>query len=114
LIISFVLSQKGKQMIVKNKQEAIDVVANAIWHYPNHNFLNVYDKAYELAEYALRQVVWEEPERETGRWIELTNTNHTYICSVCGRMLVNITDGKNMVSKNYPFCHCGAKMEVEE
>ena len=49
-------------------------------------------------------------ERKKGRWIELTNTNHTYVCSVCGRMLVNITDGKNMVTKNYPFCHCGADM----
>jgi DNA-binding transcriptional regulator YbjK len=50
-------------------------------------------------------------ERKTGEWIELTNANHTYVCSECGRMLVNITDGKNMVTINYPFCHCGAKME---
>ena len=49
-------------------------------------------------------------ERKKGEWIELTNTNHTYVCSACGRMLVNITDGKNMVMKNYPFCHCGADM----
>jgi len=52
-------------------------------------------------------------ERKTGKWIELTNTNHTYVCSVCGRMLVNITDGKNMVTENYPFCHCGADMRAE-
>ena len=51
-----------------------------------------------------------QPERKTGEWLELTNTNHTYVCSVCGRMLVNITDGKNTVTKNYPFCHCGADM----
>ena len=51
-----------------------------------------------------------EPERKKGEWLELTNTNHTYVCSVCGRMLVNITDGKNTVTKNYPFCHCGADM----
>ena len=54
-----------------------------------------------------------EPERKTGEWLELTNTNHTYVCSVCGRMLVNITDGKNTVTKNYPFCHCGADMRGE-
>ena len=53
-------------------------------------------------------------ERKKGEWIELTNTNHTYVCSVCGRMLVNITDGKNTVTKNYPFCHCGADMRGEE
>lgn len=49
-------------------------------------------------------------KRKKGEWIELTNTNHTYVCSVCGRMLVNISDGKNKVAKNYPFCHCGADM----
>ena len=51
-----------------------------------------------------------EPERKKVKWLELTNTNHTYVCSICGRMLVNITDGKNTVTKNYPFCHCGADM----
>ena len=49
-----------------------------------------------------------------GEWLELTNTNHSYVCSVCGRMLVNITDGKNMVTKKYPFCHCGADMRGEQ
>ena len=55
-----------------------------------------------------------QPERKIGEWLELTNTNHTYVCSVCGRMLVNITDGKNTVTKNYPFCHCGADMRGEQ
>lgn len=55
-----------------------------------------------------------EPERKKGKWIELANTNHTYICSVCGRILVNIIDDKKTVTKNYPFCHCGAKMEEVE
>ena len=53
-------------------------------------------------------------ERKRGEWLELTNTNHTYVCSVCGRMLVNITDGKNNVAKKYPYCHCGADMRGEE
>ena len=54
-----------------------------------------------------------QQERKKGKWIELTNTNHTYVCSVCGRMLVNISDGKNNVTKSYPFCHCGADMRGE-
>lgn len=53
-------------------------------------------------------------EQKKGEWIELTNTNHSYVCSVCGRMLVNVTDGKNTVTKNYPFCHCGADMRKGE
>jgi predicted HNH restriction endonuclease len=52
--------------------------------------------------------------RKKGEWLELTNTNHTYVCSICGRMLVNIPDGKNKVTKNYPFCHCGADMRGEQ
>lgn len=54
-----------------------------------------------------------QPERKTGHWIEITSSNHTYKCSVCGRLLVNITDGKNNVAKNYPYCHCGADMRGE-
>ena len=52
-----------------------------------------------------------QPERIKGHWIAITSWNNTYKCSVCGRLLVNITDGKNKVAKNYPYCHCGAKME---
>lgn len=49
-----------------------------------------------------------QPERIKGHWIAITSWNNTYKCSVCGRLLVNITDGKNKVAKNYPYCHCGA------
>ena len=55
-----------------------------------------------------------QPERIKGHWIEITLSNHTYKCSVCGRLLVNITDGKNNVAKNYPYCHCGADMRGEQ
>ena len=55
-----------------------------------------------------------EPKRIKGRWIEiLSYKNHTYKCSECGRLLVNITDGRNNVSKHYPYCHCGADMKGE-
>ncbi len=50
-------------------------------------------------------------ERKTGRWIEVPNHN-AYKCSECER-LIETTDGKNNVCKHYPYCHCGAKMEVE-
>ena len=55
-----------------------------------------------------------KPVHKTGRWIEMSSTNHTYKCSVCGRLLVNITDGKNNVAKNYPYCRCGADMRGEQ
>ena len=55
-----------------------------------------------------------QPGRIKGHWIEIALSNHTYKCSVCGRLLVNITDGKNNVAKNYPYCHCGADMREEK
>jgi ribosomal protein S27E len=45
-----------------------------------------------------------------GEWIDIGTWSNSYKCSVCGRTLINITDGKNNVSKHYPFCHCGADM----
>ena len=54
-----------------------------------------------------------QPERIKGDWVEIASSNHTYKCSVCGRLLVNITDGKNNAAKNYPYCHCGADMRGE-
>ena len=55
-----------------------------------------------------------QPERIKGHWVEIASSNHTYKCSVCGRLLVNITDGKNNAAKNYPYCHCGADMRGEQ
>lgn len=46
-----------------------------------------------------------------GTWLPIVSYNNTYKCSECGRLLVNITDGLKMVAKNYPYCHCGAKMD---
>ena len=46
-----------------------------------------------------------------GRWLPIVSYNHTYKCSECGRLLVDITDGLKMVAKHYPYCHCGAKMD---
>ena len=64
----------------------------------------------DIAEEAIKQLPPAQPERIKGHWIEIALSNHTYKCSVCGRLLVNITDGKNNVAKNYPYCHCGADM----
>ena len=62
----------------------------------------------------LKELPPAQPERIKGHWIEITLSNHTYKCSVCGRLLANITDGKNNVAKNYPYCHCGADMRGEQ
>ena len=53
-----------------------------------------------------------EPVRH-GTWLPIVSYNNTYKCSECGRLLVDITDGLKMVAKNYPYCHCGVKMDKE-
>jgi len=90
-----------------SRQAAIDTALEFIVEYLGGAFDEDFQKELSKRMLELPSV---EPEQKKGKWIELTNTNHTYICSVCGRMLVNIPDGKNKVTKNYPFCHCGADM----
>lgn len=34
-----------------------------------------------------------------------------YKCSECGRIIMKYSDEN--LSENYPYCHCGAKMEVD-
>lgn len=98
------MSEKKREYYIRSLEEILESELIRITH-----------EAYftEGAIEELLELLKEEPERKKGEWLELTNTNHTYVCSVCGRMLVNITDGKNTVTKNYPFCHCGADMRGE-
>ena len=72
------------------------------------------DRTLDNAIDAIRGLPSAQPERIKGHWVEIASSNHTYKCSVCGRLLVNITDGKNNVAKNYPYCHCGADMRGEQ
>lgn len=53
-------------------------------------------------------------ERKTGKWIESTGydcRDHFYSCSECGRH-INLICGAKL--SDYPYCHCGARMEVDE
>jgi len=49
----------------------------------------------------------------TGRWVLVRRygTTARYKCSECGR---GITSGLINPAKSYPYCHCGARMEVGE
>ena len=60
------------------------------------------------------------PQPKTGHW--MLNDNQgvqavgylTYHCSECGREICSKYHGKISLLENYPYCNCGAKMEVEE
>ena len=49
----------------------------------------------------------------TANWVQITlgQTPEIYMCSLCGRRVYH--DGiREAVVIHYPYCHCGAKMEV--
>lgn len=61
-------------------------------------------------------------ERKTGKWIRqggIHNMYTCYACSECGReieMYYNfgrIPTDEDVINE-FPYCHCGAKMEVDE
>ena len=56
----------------------------------------------------------EKEERKKGKWIEEEKGIHvtSYRCSECGRTVMDDTGYD--VSKDYPFCNCGADMRGEE
>lgn len=54
-------------------------------------------------------------EVKHGRWIYCGHHEfhgHVFECSVCGRYL--FANSKEDVCDEYPYCHCGAKMDEEE
>jgi len=90
----------------------VDDTVKAIKSYPEFIFGKI--SQYDVARFIRNQPVVDAAPVVHGHWIEISLSNHTYKCSVCGRLLVNITDGKNNVAKHYPYCHCGAKMDVPD
>ena len=61
-------------------------------------------------------------ERKTGKWIRqggIHNMYTRYSCSECGREIDmyynfgNIPTDEDVINE-FPYCHCGAKMEVDE
>lgn len=74
-------------------------------------------EALEIAIDALK----ERAERKTGKWIEqaVCNSYAYYRCSECGRTeTIYYAFGdiptKERVVEKFPYCHCGAKMEVDK
>ena len=67
-------------------------------------------EALKMAIKALKQ------EQKTGYWILNDNQGMhavgylTYHCSECGREICSKYHGKIILLKEYPYCHCGAKM----
>ena len=68
---------------------------------------------------ALEMIIWAlSQEPKTGYWIYDDEYSDwfdvTYECSCCKRAIIVPYEIRNEVYKNYPYCHCGAKMKSEE
>ena len=54
------------------------------------------------------------PQPKMGRWVIVEDRTDwfdaTYECSCCKREIIVPYDARNEVYKDYPYCHCGAKM----
>ena len=59
-----------------------------------------------------------QPKPKTGHWINIEDKTDwydaTYKCSCCGREIITPYELKNNLYSDYPYCHCGAKMESED
>lgn len=60
-----------------------------------------------------------QPKAKTGHWVLNENQGvipvgyKMYHCSECGREISSKYHGKVSLLKEYPYCHCGTKMESE-
>lgn len=55
------------------------------------------------------------PKAKVGKWIRQQSYlgyTHSYECSECGRVVYK--DEFEDMQIDYPYCHCGAKMESED
>lgn len=54
------------------------------------------------------------PQPKTGHWMIVEDSIDrffaTYECSCCKRAIIVPHDAMKAVYKDYPYCHCGAKM----
>lgn len=87
---------------------------SAIGKYPLSFSSGIFASADELKKLPAADVA---PVRH-GRWLFVTAGQMTsaWCCSECGRTVVITCDEElrqSKLEKEYPFCHCGAKMDLE-
>ena len=101
-----VIDRINKLIEVEKKQGTDD------WGYGRER-VNAYEAMLHMvkSEYLYPSV---EPERKVGKWIRFIEGDdiiHTgYMCSECKR---TIKVFKGVKLKQFPYCHCGAKMVDE-
>lgn len=93
------------------KEHAIDVEP--------HEIKDALIEQYEFTAKQLSELPPVTPQSKMGHWIRNDKQGVqavgylTYHCSECGREISSKYHGKISIISEYPYCHCGAKMEVE-
>lgn len=91
------------------KEEAIEF--GEMWLEINEDSKN--SNTYKFFQMTLKAL---EQEPKIGHWIRNEKQGVqavgylTYHCSECGREICSKYHGKISLLKEYPYCHCGAKM----
>lgn len=70
---------------------------------------------------AVKKLPVHSEDRKTGKWnlTEIHNCYDVYQCDKCNR-IITVFHGygylptKAQIAEDYPYCHCGAKMEVDD
>lgn len=90
-------------------KEVFGVYATEAWAMPESDFLLWLNGEYNGVE------------RRTSKWnlTEIHNCYETYQCEKCKRTITvfhryGCSPTRAQVTEDYPYCHCGAKMEVED
>lgn len=95
--------------------ESLKLAINALEQYPRFRACANCDNAveddsacYECEDYSNFEA---KPKEKIGHWIRQKSPYgdaHTYECSECGRTIY----AEDRDLSDFPYCHCGAKMEV--
>ena len=107
------LETKIKELQSNSDEDCISrkAVEDITWQDPSYSdALNTLTEVREKVR-ALPSI---QPKAKVGHWVLDTKNKvaEYYKCSKCGR-LISLLSVDNKTLKDYPYCHCGAKMEEE-
>lgn len=89
-------------------------ISDKTWHigYSSYNLTNVIkwkEECFEVVgEIEDMQPTADVEEVRHGEWIQSEYDRNTFVCSECGKCIKTATEPRMY----YPYCHCGAKMDV--
>lgn len=97
-----------RETVMTNEEKEVLFYLDAVRKGLIGNALSEKEKAIDFAINAIKS-----NSRPTGKWekVKLCSTNRVvFRCSICGRLVKDCY--RDDLAELYPYCHCGAKMEI--